>query len=414
MTSMNAKPVSVVSLDDDQLIEFISRAEQRILMVCPGVNLRFAKKLGQKWHELGRESVSIVLDVDPEVCRLGLGTVEAIELLQSTAHSLGREIYHRPGIRIGLLVSDRAILAFAPTPLLIEAESTQFPRPNAILVVASSNEPANMMHNFEKEAEDLIIESEPLKDDKLEEVKKDLESNPPLRFDLARKVRVFNAQFQFVEFRLSGLLISRMSAHIPSDLMGLAKDEQTQRLLHSTFKLVRGDSKISGEKIHKSKRKIAETYLVHLRGYGTVCLRTNKDAFLAQVKTLQGQIEEFSKQVSERLQKEIDANRERLVKALLPSVIASPPERWTKLLGLKPSKSGTKECLEVELARHFGSAQDLISEMKADVIFKDVTFESLSDSKFIDAAEEAQLPLKSLLEEYFAAKEGQASPEVNA
>jgi hypothetical protein len=401
---MSPPQVSVVSLDDGQLIELINRAESNLLFVSPGVSRLVAEALAKKWLEIEPGAVSILLDIDPEVCRLGYGAIEGIELLQRTAEQLGRTVYHRPGIRVGLLVSDRATLIFSPIPLLIEAESTPLPRPNALLLDATAPDASPTLTSFRREAEDLIQGGEAVDAGQIEEVRKDLEANPPLKFDLARVVRVFNAQFQFVEFELSGLLISRMRAPIPSDLMGLAKDQETQRLLHSTFKLVRDDSKVSGEKIFKLKKTIAEKYLVALKGYGVVCLRVNKEAFLKEVDDLRNQIKQFRNEIENQLQAEMDANRARLVKALLPAVCSSPPERWTKFIGPKPSKSAVKDHLLNELNKCFGTAKGLIKEMKANVIFKDVTYESLSDANFIEIAREAIPSLKALHEEYAAAK----------
>jgi hypothetical protein len=401
--------VTVVSLDDGQLVEFIKQAQETLLFAGPGVSLLVAEALAQKWRELDPASVSILLDVDPEVCRLGYGTVQAIELLHQTALKMGQCLHHRPGIRVGLVGTERATLVFAPIPLLIEAESVPFPRPNAVCLDSAAEDPASPVETLKREADDLIHGSEPVDNEKVEELARDLAENPPLKFDLARVVHVFNARFQFVEFELSGLLVSRMTAPIPPDLLGLAGDEETQKLLHSTFKLVRDDSKISGAQIFERKRTISGKYLFSLKGYGTVCLRANKEAFLTEVEALKKEITQFQKRIEQQLQSEMDHNRGRLVKALLPAVYENPPQRWIKFLGPRPKKSVLREHLVRELEESFGSAQDLIKEMNATVIFKDVTYESLNDPNFIGVARKAIPDMKALHEEHFAAE---ANPQV--
>ena len=84
-----------------------------------------------------------------------------------------------------------------------------------------------------------------------------LEANPPVRFDVARKVRVFNARFEFVEFELHGLSLSRKRVPIPSDLMGLAKDPKAQELLRSSFQLIGGNSEVSGDRVTRLKQFIS-------------------------------------------------------------------------------------------------------------------------------------------------------------
>lgn len=263
-------PVSVLSLDDDALVQFINGAETSLHFLSPGISLKVADALARKWVDLGPDAVSIVLDIDPDVCRVGYGVMEGIEKLRELASRLGCTIHHRPGLRIGVLTTESTTLVFAPIPLLIQAESIEFPRPNAVSFRATPNEPAlaKTFIHIEKEVEDLKQDSEPVTEDKLEEVSQDLASNPPLKFDLARVVRVFNAQFQFVEFELTGFMISKMSVPIPADLMGLAKDDQTRKLLRSTFKLVRDDCEISGRSILEAKKKISKDYLVSLKGFG--------------------------------------------------------------------------------------------------------------------------------------------------
>jgi hypothetical protein len=118
---MSPPQVSVVSLDDGQLIELINRAESNLLFVSPGVSTLVADALAKKWLEISPDAVSILIDVDPEVCRLGYGTIEGIELLQRIAQQLGRKVYHRPGIRVGLVVTDRATLIFSPIQLFIDS-----------------------------------------------------------------------------------------------------------------------------------------------------------------------------------------------------------------------------------------------------------------------------------------------------
>jgi len=47
-------------------------------------------------------------------------------------------------------------------------------------------------------------------------VERRLEEAPPVRFDVARQVRVFNAYLQYVELKLTGAAIQRHRLSIPS------------------------------------------------------------------------------------------------------------------------------------------------------------------------------------------------------
>jgi len=395
---------SVISLDDDQLIELIHAARRRLFFAGPGMSLSVANAISKRWNEMGPDGVQIILDADPEICRLGYGDVGAFRVVHETASRLGSALIHRPGIRICLLISDNTTLVFSPTPLLVEGSSSQFPRPNAIRFEGSAGPDPDLASNLLSPAEDLFQGGEQVSSARIEAVAKDLSANPPQEFDLAQKVKVFNAQLEFVELTLTGFSISRMTVPIPPDLMGLARDEQMQNLLRSTFKLIGAGSKVSGEGISELKEQIAKHYLIVLPGYGTVVHRANKPALEEEVENLRKSIEDFQGLVREKLQEEMDANRAKLLAALTPSVIAAPPERWTKFLGPHPSEEAVRAQLDKELLKIFGSADRLIHEMKVKLVFKGVTIELLRDPDFIKTARGKIPGLEFLHVEFDAAK----------
>lgn len=394
---------SVCKISDDDLIPVIESARDRLFFMAPGLTVRLAESISQKWLTLESNQVNIILDVDPEVCRLGYGELDALQLLERRARQVGTLISHQPGIRIGLLVADQTVVVFSPTPLLIEAGSTRQNHPNGIRL---DNLPRNVARDVglgENGVEDQNIGLEKAPSEKIQKVADDLRTNPPVKFDIARKVRVFNAFFEFVEFELRGCFISRKMVPIKSDLMGLTKDKKAQEKLRSSFKLIDEDSKLSDKQITDLKNTIAKDHLITLRGYGTVVLRTNKPAFEEAVKTLQTKVKEFQKSVEKGLDEEIQTNKQSLLEALLPSIQANPPTRWTKYLGSSPSKDQVRKMLDDDLSSAFGTAKEIVNEMKVSVIFKGVTYELLNNEEFIKVASAAIPSLESLYQESIAA-----------
>jgi hypothetical protein len=235
----------------------------------------------------------------------------------------------------------------------------------------------------------------------------DLAADPPVRFDLARKVRVFNARFEFVEFELHGLFLSRKRVRIESDLVGLAGDPKAQKLLQSSFQLIENNSESSGNRVIDLKKHIVKEYLISLPGYGTVVLRTRKEQFEKAVGTLKRYVERFQKRLKVQLQAAMDSNRETLTQALLPGVVARPPKRWSRFIGNNPRREEIERVLRAELAKTFGKAEDVLHDMEVKAIFKGVTYESLNDPEFIRVASEEIPSLDLLHDEYDAAKADQ-------
>src|SRR5581483_5621358 len=394
---------TVRSVDDDYLIALIHATTRNLIFIGPGISQSVAEAISSRWEVMGRDSVQVLLDVDPEICRLGYGTIDGLQLLQKAAGRVGATINHRPGIRIGLLVSDATTLVFSPTPLLVEGASTQFPRPNAIQLDFGSESPPDLHGNVLSPAQDRLQAGERVSSARVEEVAKDLSANPPQKFDLARTVRVFNALFEFVEFELKGFSISRKTVPISSDLMGLA-DSKTQKLFRSTFRLVGEDSEISGVRVAKLKEWIVKRYLIVLPGYGTVLLRSKKAGFEAAVTALRHYVSRFQKRVHKKLEAEMEINRSDLLGALIPAVSKKPPARWKRDLGPQPSEEDVRALLDTELKSAFGSVADIFQEMKVNVAYKGVTYELLMDPDFIKKAQAKMPGLKVLHEEFDAAQ----------
>ena len=78
-------PFVVVSQPDVSILGQINCARRRLLVVAPGLTEEVARAIASKWQELGRDSVRVVLDPDPDNCRLGYGDLSALKLLQAAA-----------------------------------------------------------------------------------------------------------------------------------------------------------------------------------------------------------------------------------------------------------------------------------------------------------------------------------------
>src|SRR5690349_18619460 len=112
---------SVISFTDADLIGLVSCVRRRLAVIAPGLSVPVAEALVETWRRLGPQAVQVILDPDPEVCRMGYGDFAALKLLQETAEAMGARIHQQPGLRIGVVVTDEATAVFSPTPLLIES-----------------------------------------------------------------------------------------------------------------------------------------------------------------------------------------------------------------------------------------------------------------------------------------------------
>lgn len=219
----------------------------------------------------------------------------------------------------------------------------------------------------------------------VQEVKTALDANPPQMFDLARKVNVFNAYVEFVELRLTGLHIARHTVQLPRELTLALRDDATARRLLTTFRLVDSDSRVAKDAavIDQKVRQLRERLTRSLGDeLGSVMLRSKRKEFTTAVATLQHEIAQFQAKVLERLGKEIEASRKKLVEGLLPAMKKTPPEALTTQVSGKPSADILRRYLDDELQKVFPTTESLIREMKLEWIPKGVTYETLSNKDF--------------------------------
>ncbi len=271
------------SITDDLIIKTIDSAKERLVFIAPAVWPSLAESVAQAWNRLGADRVTAILDVDPEVCRFGFGSLDGFQILQTAATLHGQTLGNEPGIRICVVIADDRTLIFSPTPKLIEAppgENTEVtttrPKTNGIVL---DKPPATLSDEVgagsEKDAR-RTVGIDPVQPKKLESVAQDLEVNPPKPFDLTQAVQVYNGLIQFVELRVVGCRLSEHRAKLPKDLIHIVKqNKELARKITNSIKLLDGedelvtDEELSETTIGAVRTKIEEDLLTHVPG-GTV------------------------------------------------------------------------------------------------------------------------------------------------
>lgn len=400
MSDDNSSFVAAVPL---ALAAFVSGASRRLIVLAPAVPKELAEAIEERWRALGPERVTVTLDVDPEVYRLGYGDPESLVRLEQVGRELGGMLQRHPGIRVGLVLADDRVLVFAPTPELIGAGPQSQPGLNAVFV---GPPPAALEE--ELGASDAGSRAQTIGLDKattadIEDVQEDIARNPPQRFDVARRVRVFNAAFQFVELSIKGASIARRSVQIPTHLLGVA-DQKTRGQLRTALRIVPPGHELSGDTLQKLRRRIERDYLKPIPRFGQVLLRANKGRFEEDVELLRQRVEEFKQSVRAKLEAELKKRIGDLAAALLPRLREAPPEDWL-LPAEEPARRETVERrLRIDLERAIGSVDYFLNDMEVLVLYKDVTYESLADPSFVEAARRAFPDLPQLHAEYDAAR----------
>lgn len=406
------------TITDELLISDLNAATDRIVLIAPGVWPPLAEAVASTWTRLGRDRVTVILDSTAEVCRLGYGSLEGLEILQSAATAVGGSLGQESGVRICVVIADQKTFVFSPTPRLLESPpgntlTSEVTQPKANGIVLDAAPPMLEKDLGISSAGDAtrILGNEQVTTEKLQFVVSDLKTNPPKKFDLARAVNVYNAKIQFVEFRVDGCRLSEHKARLPKNLLQVIKGNQAlSKKIENSIQLLDRDDvlitdpKLSQETVFKQRDRIYRRYLKSVDRIGTVIKREEKSAFLKEVEKLRADVDKFSKHVERILSERFRETAEQLAGELLDSVLIDMPDKWKNRFGNHPNPERVQWHIVDTLLKAFGDPAKKVGRMKVDTVFKDVTYDMLKDETF-----------RTIINEYFPdlplLEENKAVPE---
>lgn len=392
------------SLTPLRIAESVRKAQQAVCYAGPGIQIDLAQAMVEVAGRLGQEMLTVSLDFDDRVMRMGYGNVDAVQLLLDA----GIAVQSSPGLRTALVVVDNEGYIFTPTALYLEAEPSDGAASNAVRM--SGEQVAQALARLSPAAKTIAIAqaktpeakqrievltvdvvSAPITPEKLAEVAASLKEAPPVRFDLARQVRVFEPYLQYVELSLTGAAIQRHRMAIPEKIQKLGGSKELENRLRTTFELIEKGSKLSSKPLEDALNEIRKNFTPSLgKDHGRVVLKAAKPHLVARLNEFRIKLEVHQKAVAEDLQKHLDTSREQIVAYYLPRVIEAKPDA---LLGQSQngevSEAAAKRWLNGELDKVFPRAETLIQEMKLEERYKDVTFETLNRRDFLESVKDA-------------------------
>jgi hypothetical protein len=392
----------LVSLSSSRMAGIVRNTSDRVCYVAPGLHAEVASALADLKTKNPTISITVSLDFDERTLRMGYGTLSAVETLQSA----GIEPTHSPGFRSAVLIVDDAGWVFTPTALYLEAEPQSNETPNAIRMTSGQvkelllrlcpSARAEAIAKAETPAEAARIEAIPLEVSELpilevhfDEVKRAIETAPPVKFDVARQVRVFEPYLQYVELTLTGAAVQRHRVRIPKSLQNLGTSKDLEGRLKTTFDLVEKGGALSSKALEDELNQIRKDFTPSLgKDHGRVVLKSAKPRLLERLAELRAKLLEHQAKVESELQKKLDSSRQQVVDYYLPRAKENKPDALVGSL-LSVTDGDIRQWLEEELDAVFPSAKNLIHKMTLEDRYKDVTFESLNHPDFLESVKTA-------------------------
>jgi hypothetical protein len=385
------------SVQDDDLVRSITGASARLVFVAPGVSAAVAKALEACINGRAVAQIMVVLDADEETCRLGYGDAPSLDLLSAAATKRGMSIRRQPGLRIGLLMADDAVLIWTPTPLMFEAPRGQV-EPNGLILTPQTLEslPEALGVDPDKPSAKTEIGAAVLKPEEIAKVVAAIKAAPPAPFDLSRLTRVFSAKFQFIETVLRGAELIKREMRLDSLIVNSDAPVELQPLLHTTIQPFNTDADkavdvpalVNGERayrkngepltqpttqamIHGYWNALSDEFIVNLPGFGRLIRHTDKVKFEEKKAAFEAVLAVWV----EGFRKLVEGDHEKRVERVV-ALILQRMEKADERQKIKPEKIR-------ELVRK-GLANLRVIEPCVKVIYKNITVESTRDKEFLD------------------------------
>ncbi len=336
---MRTEPIFCV-LSSQAIAGLIRRAQKHVCYLAPGIQDECAEALIELMSHRPKIIMSISVDFDERTLRMGYGSLEAVERLRTA----DIPVTQNDGMRSAVLIVDHSGWVFSPIARYLEAEPQSDTTPNALrlaeeqvqglLLRLSPEIRRQTLAQVEGPEQAAQIQAIPfeggrksIKESDLNNVKEAITLAPPVNFDVARQVRVFEPYLQYVELSLTGAHIERKRVTIPKELQELGSSADLTGRLRTTFDLVETSAEISSTKLNNELNTIRKNFTRSLgKDHGRVVLKSAKPLLVKRLDDLRKKLEEHQKIVDAELQAMLEKSRKDVVDHYLPLAKKNLPD----------------------------------------------------------------------------------------
>lgn len=378
---------------DASLIAMIEGARSKLVVIAPGLTIAVAKALAVRMKDLPILSLTVILDADAEVYRMGYGDPEALEIIRQASTNEMFDLREQPGVRIGVLISDDSTMVFAPVSRNIEAGSTTQEKPNAIMLQGGATQKlAQAAGGAQGDAEVGLTGMEPKR---VVQMMDDLEKNPPTPFDLTRKLSVFTANAEFVDLTVSNYKLSKRRVALPDEFIGVGEEALKDRISGQISAPIDsiGAQKIEIETdgkpevisvteafIEKERKEIERAFTYVLPKKGRVILKKDRADFDSQIVRLKQIVTKYRKALEESLDTARNNFRDQMLKEFSGRWKENPPSFLKRRTG-----GDSPENIKSEILRRADGLFSMIvnfAEPEVIVNYKGIVIEDIKDAEF--------------------------------
>jgi hypothetical protein len=415
---------------DEALVGLIARARNRLVVIAPALTQAVSDALSRRFDDLGRLDVTVILDSDPEVYRLGFGDQAALETIRAASANSLFDLREQEGVRIGVVISDDTMMVYSPVSKNIEAGSISVEKPNAIVLTGSATDCIATAAGSDtgEDARPPEVGNKALEPAKVQQMQTDLKANPLKPFDITRKMNVFTSKVQYVEFSASNYRLTTRQIPLPPELVDVADDDLRNRIssrirapLDGIGKLevkIEHDGKSESIKVdddwlNKERKRIEDEYTFPINNFGRVILYSDRDAFDKATSRFKSVVGKYQVALRDALVTKQSEFEKRIVDEFSRRWEQNPPKHFARW-GIEPTPEKIRAELQ-KLAQELFQSAITFDPPVVKILYKNVGPENIRDERFLDALKRIMLKRRvptAIIESLF--ESGQAAPETGA
>lgn len=365
--------------------------------------------------------ITVILDADEDVCRIGFGEIEALQKVSELARQECFFLRSQPGLRVGVLLADDQTLVWSPTPRSVEAPPSSGPEgspksdlfhqatataPNGLLLGKNPGEQialAVAAEGTQTGPHDTEIGGAAITPDQVAATATALLNNPPIPVDLARVTRVFSTKLQFVELKVTRAKLSQMQFSVSSALLNADAKDALRDLIESKIKAfadlrdveVQAPLFVNGEAVYDSRqnpmfepvseaslegerRALERRYIYDIAGFGRLIERGERNEFEKRIVAYKERLLAHSEEIRKQLNQQADQ--------IVADAVSLVAERMRRsAAATRVNEQLLRDELSKNLTRFKGEAPSISLVFK----FKDVTYEQTQTPDFRDKVNRA-------------------------
>lgn len=377
------------------LVDLFKTAKHEILFSSPGISEVVAEALisSQKYDGI---KVKVYLEFTEKSFRQGFGEISAITKLREN----NIEYFSKEGLNLYFIIVDDTGYFYFPKSLFVEEEGTAsdlFPmtkqQAKTIKLLYNNldendNDYENIVEEIGidtlREVSEKIIPVTQVQSKVLETI---IEKDPPIKPDYERKLIIYQEKFQFVELKFSGANIHIKKVKLPTKALPF-KDDAFKRALEANLRILDDISKKDFLKpffdLKDHLDYIRGNFLYYIKKREkNIIKREEKFEFEKSLNSIIKDINKIKDDILNLLQQEILATHDRISINLFDFLMDNPPVELTGLKGTVLENAVRKATNKIMASIRFPLAIELLSELKLQWSFYDITWQDLNDDEVV-------------------------------